>query len=167
VPQVEAIQSSVGHMQRLVRDILGRLRPTELIDLGLAAAIGELVEFWRLRHPEIVFEVAVADDEALSLSESARETLYRVVQESLANAVRHGRPNRIAVSVARASEHEVSVSVADDGAASGEPSSGGFGLKGMRERVTAQGGTLDIQPGAGWRITARLPAHAEALEETL
>jgi len=166
VTQVEAIQSSVGHLQRLVRDILGRLRPTELIDLGLAAAIGELVEFWRLRHPEVVFEVEIAEDEALSLSEAARETLYRVVQESLANAVRHGRPNRITVSVARASEHEVTVSVADDGVGAGEPSGGGFGLKGMRERVAAQGGTLDIQRGAGWRVTARLPAHAETLEET-
>jgi len=165
-PQVEAIQSSVAHMQRLVRDILGRLRPTELIDLGLAAAIGELVAFWRARHPEIVFEVAVAEDEALNLSEAGRETLYRVVQESLANAVRHGRPGRIGISIARASEREVAVSIVDDGASTGEPSGGGFGLKGMRERVAAQGGTLEIDRGAGWRVAARLPARVEALEET-
>jgi two-component system sensor histidine kinase UhpB len=164
VTQVAAIQDSVAHLQRLVRDILGRLRPGELIDLGLAAAIGELVEFWRARHPKVVFEVEVAEDEALGVDEAARETLYRVVQESLANAIRHGRPNRVAISVTRPSPLEVTASVADDGAPTGEPSGGGFGLKGMRERVTALGGTLDIDREAGWRVTARLPART--LEET-
>jgi two-component system sensor histidine kinase UhpB len=167
VPQVESIQSAVAHLQRLVRDILGRLRPSELLDLGLAAAIGELVAFWRARHPGIAFEVAVADDEALDLSEAAREAAYRVVQESLANAVRHGRPGRIAIKVARTAGGAVTIDVTDDGAPSGEPSGGGFGLKGMRERVSAQGGTLEIERGAGWRVIARLPARHEIAEETV
>ena len=168
VRQVDAIQQSVTHMQRLVRDILGRLRPSELVDLDLAAAIGELVDFWRLRHPAIVFEVEVADDETLSLTDEARETLYRVVQESLNNAVRHACPSRIRVAVGRRSEGEVFAAVADDGAASNAPSGTGFGLIGMRERVAASRGTLAIDRGNGWTVTARLPAvaRAEELEET-
>jgi two-component system sensor histidine kinase UhpB len=164
--QMGAIQQSVAHMQRLVRDILGRLRPSELIDLGLAAAIGELVDFWRARHPAIVFEIDVAEDETLALTETARETLYRVVQEGLANAVRHGRPGRIQVTVGRLTDGEVFARVADDGAPTGKPEGGGFGLIGMRERVAAAKGTLSIERGHGWTVTARLTARAEELEET-
>jgi len=166
--QVDAIQQSVAHMQRLVRDILGRLRPTELIDLGLAAAIGELVDFWRARHPNISFEVQVDDDE--TLPEEARETLYRVVQESLNNAVRHGRPSRIEVKIGRPSDGEVFATIADDGASHAKPDGAGFGLIGMRERVTASKGMLAIVRGdaGGWTVTARLPVttRVEELEET-
>lgn len=167
VRQIEAIQQSVAHMQRLVRDILGRLRPTELIDLGLAAAIGELTAFWSARHPDISFEVRVVDDEALAASEAIRETLYRVVQEGLNNAVRHGRPGRIEVEVGRASDSEVFARVADDGAPGAKPNGAGFGLIGMRERVSASSGTLAVtrgEAGGGWTVTARLPAPLRALE---
>jgi two-component system sensor histidine kinase UhpB len=164
--QVEAIQQSVAHMQRLVRDILGRLRPTELIDLGLAAAIGELTAFWSARHPAIAFAVRVADDEILAVGEATRETLYRVVQEALNNAVRHGRPNRIEVEVGRQSPGEVFARVSDDGAPSAAPGASGFGLTGMRERVAAAGGALNIDRGetGGWTVTARLPAPVRDLE---
>ncbi len=97
--QVEAISESVSHMQRLVREILGRLRPTELIELGLRAAVDELVAFWAARHPAIRFSVSVPEDDALPMPPAARETLYRVVQEGLNNAVRHGRPRQITIEV--------------------------------------------------------------------
>ncbi|HEY5288571.1 MAG TPA: hypothetical protein VIJ59_00930, partial [Caulobacteraceae bacterium] len=63
---------------------------------------------------------------------------------------------------------EVFAAVADDGAASNAPSGTGFGLIGMRERVAASRGTLAIDRGNGWTVTARLPvvARAEELEET-
>ena len=51
LPRVRAIQAATAHMQTLVRDILGRLRPTEVFELGLEAAIAELVDFWRSRRP--------------------------------------------------------------------------------------------------------------------
>lgn len=167
--QVAAIQDAVGHMQRLVRDILGRLRPTELIELGLKAAIEELVAFWSARHPGITFQVAVPDDEALAVADAVRETLYRVVQEGLNNAVRHGRPSRIEIEVAGLEDGDIVARVSDDGAPTGKPEGAGFGLRGMRERVAAAGGRLTIQRGArrgadgelaggGWSVTARLSA---------
>jgi two-component system sensor histidine kinase UhpB len=159
--QVEAIQDAVGHMQRLVRDILGRLRPTELIELGLKAAIDELVAFWSARHPGITFSVQVPDDGAWPIAEDVRETLYRVVQEGLNNAVRHGRPSRIEVEVARRESGEILARVTDDGAPSGKPDGVGFGLRGMRERVAASNGRLTIErgpDGGGWTVAARLAA---------
>jgi two-component system sensor histidine kinase UhpB len=166
---MEAIQDSVGHMQRLVRDILGRLRPADLIELGLAAAIGELVAFWRARHPAIDFVVSVPDD-ATSMPDPVRETLYRVVQEGLNNAVRHGHPSRVEIEVSRGLDGHFTARITDDGSASDTLGKTGFGLIGMRERVAAAQGRLSIIQGAekgGWTILARLPDldNGEGLSE--
>jgi len=86
--------------------------------------------------------------------------VYRVVQESLANAGRHapGASVRVAVTVGT---DEVDVTVTDGGGPGRPPNQagpGGVGLVGMRERVEALGGTLAAGPaGAGWRVRARLP----------
>ena len=161
--QVKAIQASVGHMQRLVRDILARLRPAPLFELGLAAAIGDLVAFWRARHAHIEFSVTLPGDDA-PIGEAALEAVYRVVQEGLNNAVRHGRPSRIEIVVAVGDGGEVTARVSDNGAATGDPGEAGFGLIGMRERVAAAHGSLTVErggPAGGWSVTARLPAGAD------
>jgi two-component system sensor histidine kinase UhpB len=160
--RADAIRDSVGHMQTQIRSILGRLRPLSFGPIGLADAIGNLVAFWRARHPEIDFVLDVAEDDD-TLAEGVRATVCRVVQESLCNAMRHGGPGQIEITVAR-NEAEIVVRVADDGAGPGE--SGvipGFGLVGMRERVRAQAGTLaiSVRPGGrGVAVTARLPCDA-------
>jgi two-component system sensor histidine kinase UhpB len=157
--QVESIQAAVGHTHRLVRDILSRLRPTELIELGLKAAIDELVAFWSARQPGVAFRVEVPDDEGFPLADEIRETVYRVVQEALNNAVRHARPGRIEIVVRRDVEGGLIARISDDGAPGGKPEGSGFGLRGMRERVTAAGGRLTIgrgPDGGGWTVTARL-----------
>ena len=159
--QVKAIQSSVAHMQSRVRDILGRLRPTRLIELGLEPAIRDLVAFWHARRPEITFETAIKVDEE-RLTDDVKEAAYRVVQESLSNAVRHGRPSLIAIDLTSTREGEVAVRVTDDGGSNlahprKEP---GFGLLGMKERVVQAGGSLEIEAGlgaGGWTVSARLP----------
>ena len=164
--QIEAIQDAVAHMQRLVRDILGRLRPTELIDLGLTAAIGELVAFWGARHRDILFDVRLPPDES-AIPVALHETLYRVVQEALNNAVRHGRPGRIEIEISLVTDGEVIARVTDDGVSSGQVAGAGFGLIGMRERVDAAGGRLSAGRGASdlrWSVVARLPGGPEAAE---
>ena len=162
--QVRSIQSAIGHMQRLVRDILGRLRPIRLVELGLSAAVLDLIEFWRARRPELAFETVLPDDES-GLSEAVQETAYRLVQESLSNAVRHGAPKAIAVKLER-STGDLIVEVRNDGAPA-KPAAPGFGLTGMAERVAQAGGTLEAGPadGGGWRVAARLPLTAETREE--
>ena len=155
--RLTAIQDGVAHMQGLVRDILGRLRPADLIDLGLAAAVGELVAFWRARHPGIRFEMRLPADDAIAAER--RETLYRVIQESLNNAVRHGRPSRIEIEVTLSPVRCVTARISDDGAPTGRPDGVGYGLVGMRERIAAARGELTIRRGeiGGWTVSARLP----------
>lgn len=167
--RLDAIQAAVGHMQRLVRDILGRLRPTELIELGLKAAIEALVAFWRARHPAIAFTLRVPEDADLPLAEEAREALYRVVQEGLNNAVRHGRPGRVDVEITSGPSGEVQARISDDGPPSPAQGTVGYGLKGMRERVQACDGLLSIEtgPAGGWTVAVRLAAfpRGDGLEE--
>ncbi|MGW3305972.1 sensor histidine kinase [Streptomyces sp. NPDC001073] len=90
---------------------------------------------------------------------------YRIVQEALTNAVRHGGRADLTVRVGvHEREGALWVDVTDDGAGSGDGTPG-FGLVGMRERVRSVGGTLDAGPlgeRAGFAVSAVLPLRAEA-----
>ena len=149
-------------MQGLVRDILGRLRPTELIELGLKAAVDELVAFWRARNPGVVFSVQVPEDRELFIADEVREILYRVIREGLNNAVKHGRPGRIEIEVSQSATGLILARVTDDGAPGSPPDGRGFGLRGMRERVSGANGRLTArraQDGRGWTVEAELAAQ--------
>src|SRR5581483_5530216 len=84
----------------LVRDILGRLRPTHLAELGLSSAVLDLVGFWSARRPDIAFETDLPGEDE-HLPEAVQEPLYRLVQESLSNAVRHGSPASVRIAIRR------------------------------------------------------------------
>ena len=160
---VRSIQASVAHMQRLVREILERLRPSRATELGLNAAILDLVAFWTARAPTIAIDCELLADETI-LDEPLKDTVYRIVQESLNNAVRHAAASRIVIRVRRLGEATVEVLVQDDGAPAPAPGNGkgGFGIIGMRERVKASGGVLTIDTGGargGWSVNAGLPLH--------
>lgn len=159
--QAGAIQDAVIHVQQHVRTMLARLRPPPAVELGLEHAIGQLVAFWQARHPAIRFTVEVSARED-SLDDAAKEAAYRIVQESLSNAVRHGRPSRIDIAL-RPEGSFLAVGVRDDGVGEARTEAGaGFGLIGMRERVAALAGALQVgapSSGRGWRVTARLPCR--------
>ncbi|WP_430788315.1 sensor histidine kinase [Actinoplanes sp. G11-F43] len=88
--------------------------------------------------------------------------LFRIVQESLTNTLKHGGPGSTAIVRVRYSAGAVDVEVSDDGAGRA-PVSGGHGLVGMRERALLYGGTFDAGPllGGGWRVRARIPLSGE------
>ena len=163
---VRRTAAAIGHIQRLVRDILGRLRPTRLAELGLSSAVLDLVAFWSARRPDIAFETELPGEEEDPLPELVQETLYRLVQESLSNAVRHGAPASVRIAIRRAGE-AVEAEVVNDGAAEASGAAPGYGLTGMAERVAAAGGTLAAGPaGDGrWRVAARLPLKSAARDE--
>ncbi|MQA83729.1 MAG: sensor histidine kinase [Streptosporangiales bacterium] len=91
---------------------------------------------------------------------------YRIVQESLANVVRHAGPATAAVHV-HYGPAEVLLDIADNGAGVSVhgPATGGYGVPGMRERAAAVGGTLEAgpRPEGGFRVQARLPLGGESL----
>lgn len=161
--QVRAIGASIAQIQRLVRDILARLRPPQLAELGLASAVQDLTAFWSARRPGLSFEADIPQDDE-GLTEGLQETLYRIVQESLSNAVRHGAPSQIRIRL-ELGPREARLEVTNDGVG-GAPGAPGYGLKGMAERVAAAGGSLNAgpAPGGGWRVGAELPLTASARE---
>ena len=147
-------------MQRQVRDLLSRLRPARMTELGLNAAIRDLVGFWTQRRPDIAFRLRLLEDET-QLGEATKDVVYRVVQEAANNAVRHGDPKAVWISL-EVDEAQVPERPRDRrlGAGRGSSAAGaGLGLIGMRERVTALGGLLSFGPNrgaSGWTTTASL-----------
>ena len=160
VPErARAIREAVGHMQRHVRAMLKRLRLPSPVEVGLAPALRNIVAFWQAHRPTVAFALEVSADED-ELDEATKAVIYRVAQEGLSNAVRHGRPGRIEVSVAPGNDGSVVVRVSDDGIGMADMAEPGLGLAGMRERVSALGGFLQVvsaPDGRGLAVTARLP----------
>lgn len=157
-----AVREAVAHMQKHLRSILGRLRPATLVDLGLAHAVDHLVAFWKGRHDEIAFDVDVPGD---SYGERIEAVSYRIIQESLSNAIRHGQPKRIGIRVEETGERMLRVSVSDDGGGLKSVGQNRLGLVGMRERVAALGGELVVQDrpdGRGVIVHALLPLGSDA-----
>jgi two-component system, NarL family, sensor histidine kinase UhpB len=171
----QSIHDAVGRIQRHVRVLLGRLRPMQ--ETGLEVAIDRLAAFWRNRRPDIVFVTAVSVDEA-RLRDDLKETIYRVVQEGMSNAIRHGKPESVEIVVAPDDAGSIRVEVIDDGigmAMGGvngrDPSQ--LGLIGMRERVMAMAGSLSLRHGCSGRglsVVALLPCvslvQSQNLDET-
>lgn len=162
------IAEAAAHAQRGVRSLLGRLRPAAPVELGLGAALEELLGFWQRCRPEVTWELAVAPGSEAGLGRATAEAGYRLVQEALGNAARHGRPSRVRVVVERR-DGCLLIEVADDGGGAAEPgrgASGGFGLRGMAERVEGMGGrfTWSSEPRRGVTVRAVLPVD-QALAE--
>jgi signal transduction histidine kinase len=86
---------------------------------------------------------------------------YRIVQEALTNVARHAHASRARVDIRRA-DGMLTIEVVDDGTSAGPASSVGNGVRGMRERAAALGGTLDAAPAGsgGWQVRARLPVSS-------
>jgi two-component system sensor histidine kinase UhpB len=164
-----SVRESVMHIQRHVRDILRQLRPVTQLEFGLEAAMGDLTAFWGRRNPKIRFALDI--DLPVPPGRRQEEAAYRVVQEAVSNAVRHGQPDRIEI-VVRADDGRLTVLVEDNGGGfkgnnRDTMSLGKSGIAGMRQRVLALGGELDITnlAGRGVRLTAAFPrslAHEPA-----
>jgi two-component system sensor histidine kinase UhpB len=160
---IQSIADAVRHMQRQVRQMLGRLRPIGLAEFGLREALENLVAFWRRRRPDLRYQMEICAD-CEDLGELVDTTVCRVVQEALSNAVRHAEAALVTISIDRRHDalenrDEIRVIVADDGQGMREPNRLGYGLVGVRERVTAVGGRLTFsnRSGKGFQVTATLP----------
>ncbi|MGW5162337.1 sensor histidine kinase [Nonomuraea wenchangensis] len=124
--------------------------------------LGELVEQTRQAGQPVELKEA---GEPAGTAGSAEFVAYRVVQESLTNALKYAHGSRTAVSV-RYGEKEITVEVTTDGSgsAAGSPGGSGRGLAGLRERVDALGGefSADRRAGGGFVVRARIPAGSPA-----
>jgi signal transduction histidine kinase len=134
-----------------LRELAHGIHPGVLSHLGLADAIRSLAA--RATIPIRLLELP-----SVRLDESAEATAYYVISEATSNAQKHSQASAIRLR-ASVSGGMLSVEVADDGVG-GAVEEAGTGLLGLRDRVEAAGGTLEITSpaGQGTRITARIPA---------
>jgi two-component system, NarL family, sensor histidine kinase UhpB len=157
---------NIDLVQGAVIGLIRQLRPAGLDEFGLAGALEHCVNEWRRRLPQTVLNLAI-DPDLDDLDEVHRLTVYRLVQEALTNVARHSQASRVDISVsaeagAPPAGRSIMARIADNGRGSKEDgSSPGLGLVGMRERVEALGGTLDLSrpPQAGFVVLARIPAQ--------
>lgn len=162
------IDAQIAALQQVNRRILGRLRPAALEEMGLADALEALAQGWREANPRVAITLSL-EGASGDIEETTALTAYRIVQEGLANALRHSGADRVDVSVSRV-RGALHVVVRDNGAgldATRAPSSGGgLGLRGMSERVGALGGALTLGNDAkgGARLAASLPTRNPGLE---
>lgn len=165
-PALETIKAASKESLAEVRQLLGVLREDAPLRPPLQpslARVPELVDNARRAGPDVRL---VTDPDMQAIPAPVQEAAYRIVQEALTNVVRHSGARTAAV-VIHAPEGELTVAIDDDGAgAAGVPE--GNGIKGMRERVAALGGRLEVgAPGsAGWRVRAVFPLPVTGLPAT-
>jgi signal transduction histidine kinase len=150
-----------------VRDLARGLRPSMLDDLGLGAALD-----WYVRDASRRSGVDVdltIDGNIDTLPDRHQTCVYRVIQEAITNALRHARPNSIAVTVA-SNGSALEITIADDGAGfDSRQRREGLGLRGIDERVKELDGVMTVTtaPRLGTTLTMRLPLPASATEVQL
>lgn len=151
-------QEIAGLALEETRTVARALRPTRMQDIGLANAIRELAANAG-RPVEVDFDPKLAAPRLLPVEDEMQ--VYRIVQEAVANAVRHAAADTISIGLRTVRGRTLQVEITDDGAGfdPGQAKGVGLGLAGMQERARAIGGTLSLysRPGLGTRIRLLLP----------
>jgi signal transduction histidine kinase len=159
-PELDKALDRLGRAIVETRLVLAALRPGSLGSPGLGAAVRSLVEDtaqgagWR-----VTLDTDLGD---APLPGPVETTAYRIVQEALANALKHARARDVAVTVRREAA-TLLVEVRDSGAGFRLPAAPGaltgLGILGMQERARLVGGTCQVvsEPAEGTRVVARLP----------
>jgi signal transduction histidine kinase len=155
-----------GHLHaatQLARDSLAEARrsvraitPAELEQARLPEAIEQVVVKWS--HTHALPARLTTTGTPCPIHPEVEVTLLRAAQEALTNVARHARASRVGLTLSYM-EDVVSLDVRDDGVGF-EPGHEGYGLTGMRQRVTGVGGELAVEsaPGEGTAISAIVPA---------
>ncbi|KRQ99732.1 histidine kinase [Bradyrhizobium jicamae] len=159
------ISQATHRIMASLRDALNRLRHPPAEELGLEACLVDLVDSWRSRNAtQPMIQLDLKGDLA-DVRGTVAATAYRVAQECLTNSLRHSSAREIVLRIERrtGTENALLVHVEDDGGgdAARVAASSGFGLTGIRERITALGGSLSIaDANRGVSVAATIPLAA-------
>ena len=166
---LEGVENGLGEEVRVLRRLMGALRPPVLDNRGFSEALGEHARRFEQ-------ETGIAVDIGLGLEarlpQEIETILYRITQESLNNVAKHAKAGQVRVTVDQLDDGRVRLRVRDDGVGFDASNAaqllreGHFGLAGMRERASLVDGTLEIGsiPGHGTTIEVRLPTRLPGLE---
>jgi two-component system sensor histidine kinase UhpB len=153
------IVATVEHLQAINRTMLERLRPMALGHVPLREIVDRLVSERARQAPQILFRFD-AEGLAASYGDSVDLTVYRCIQESLTNSIRHAQAKRVNVEICDDRAAKVlKLIVRDDGRGMAADASAGLGISGMQERVEGLGGRyhLQSQTGRGTCVNITIP----------
>lgn len=162
--QLKAMEEILDRMRIANRALLHSLRPMAMGHVPLKEIMTLLVADFSRLNPQISMDLD-AQGLAPSYGEAIDLTVYRCVQESLTNAIRHSGAAAVRIRLREtgaSGARELSLVVEDEGRGVGRDAHEGFGLKGMRERIGALGGSWSIgeRPGGGALLRMSLPLDA-------
>jgi two-component system sensor histidine kinase UhpB len=158
--RVKMIEELAVRLQGGMRNLVPRLRPLALDELGLVEALHDLVDDHRAHHSELAFELTTSGNFGAVCDELAI-ALYRVIQESLTNVVKHSHATHCVITL-EAGQDELLLTVEDDGTGVVETDltkADRFGVRGMRERIESLDGSFAFAKGVlgGLAVHVRLP----------
>jgi signal transduction histidine kinase len=175
VPEAKNLSQTSMAMMRSLRTTLRTLRPPEIDDFGLATSLSTLArDQQRLANGQLKISLEI-DGNLRVLPRTAASHVYRIVQEGLTNINKHAHAShaRVALNFDPNAEQTtpqrrwlLALTIEDDGCRPVESGiaveGGGLGLIGIRERVTALGGTLDVinLGDKGFKLHAMIPFEA-------
>jgi len=177
VPEASNLAQTSMSLMRSLRNTLQTLRPPEIDDFGLAASLSDLARDQERRAGGKLTIALAIDGDLQGLPPTSASHVYRIVQEGLTNIGKHANASRARIDLgirpepreqAASCRRWLELTIEDDGHGAidrrGGTAGDGFGLIGMRERVMALGGQLDVidLEGRGFKLHAMIPFEAPA-----
>jgi signal transduction histidine kinase len=151
--QLETISKVTREGINEIRRSVNKLRPDALERLSLKSAIHKMIiEIELMTNTHIYFQ---SDIDNLNFAADEEDAIYRMIQESITNAIRHGKATQIWVHISGA-EGEIIILVRDNGIGCKEIKQG-FGTRHIKERIKMLNGTVEFDGSDGFTVTARIP----------
>ena len=173
-PEIEAsaqtIVESANHIYDGMHNIIRQLRPGSLDNLGLEETLKDLVRDIQAQYTDITITLSLSG-KLNGLGETLNINIYRIVQESINNAIKHARASELDINLAFAYNESLQLVIKDNGKGmdiDAVDQTNHFGLLGMRERVQGFHGTfsIDSELGQGTVININIPQISETGIET-
>ncbi len=159
--EVKTISPITHHMMELSQNLLTRLRPIDVDDLGLNASLKKLVRSWNHRSNGKTKYQLTLNSDTNTLPEPLPANIYRIVQECLTNISKHADARNAVITVSYQPSQDIQLEIRDDGIAktSDFDNAIGVGLLGIRERVSALGGILSLTTNelGGLTVSVSIP----------
>lgn len=166
-PEIDQLAALARHSVADLRAAIADLRPPELDDLGVAAALRTRLD--AIDDLEVIADLDAAADRWPT---STGIIFYRVAQEAITNVIKHAEASRLVVRLFEDGKGEAHLEVIDDGKGIGEVRhpqmrGGQLGIVGMRERLALLGGRIEIEAGSsgGTHVCAAAPLQQETTSE--
>ena len=160
--QLEGIGDTARRGLQDVRRSVRKLKPDALERMSLSNAIHQMIEdMSKVTNTKIYF---VSYTEELKFEADEEEVIYRIIQESTTNAIRHGKATEIWIRMSE-KEEELTIIISDNGCGCDDIKEG-FGLKHIRERVELLNGEVNYQGLIGFTMIAKIPIRNKIIVDS-